>query len=105
MQVLSIEELFKQRVTNVVFMGMGEPLMNLGAVLPAQRTLNKVRANFRLLAVLFVYSCLARPAYLFCLQVDKFVARQEMTKLSDDYVLSTLLKICMQNRNYSLASV
>lgn len=78
MQVLSIEELFKQRVTNVVFMGMGEPLMNLGAVLPAQRTLNKVRANFRLLAFPFVYPFLSRPAYLFWLQVDKFVARQEL---------------------------
>lgn len=71
MQVLSIEELFKQRVTNVVFMGMGEPLMNLGAVLPAQRTLNKVRANFILLAFPFAYPFLARPAYLFWLQVDK----------------------------------
>jgi 23S rRNA (adenine2503-C2)-methyltransferase len=29
-----------RRITNVVFMGMGEPLSNLGAVVPAVRTLN-----------------------------------------------------------------
>jgi sulfatase maturation enzyme AslB (radical SAM superfamily) len=41
-QVLAIEELFKQRVTNVVFMGMGEPLLNIASVLAAHHVLNKV---------------------------------------------------------------
>lgn len=41
-QVLAIEELFQQRVTNVVFMGMGEPMLNLKAVLEAHQCLNKV---------------------------------------------------------------
>lgn len=41
-QVLAIEELFKQRVTNVVFMGMGEPMLNMKEVLEAHRCLNKV---------------------------------------------------------------
>lgn len=40
-QVLSIEEMFKHRVTNVVFMGMGEPMLNLKSVLEAHRCLNK----------------------------------------------------------------
>ncbi|CAN1798202.1 Probable dual-specificity RNA methyltransferase RlmN [Linum perenne] len=40
-QVLAIEEIFKHRVTNVVFMGMGEPMLNLKAVLGAHRCLNK----------------------------------------------------------------
>ncbi|KAG1371707.1 Ribosomal RNA large subunit methyltransferase RlmN/Cfr [Cocos nucifera] len=40
-QVLAIEELFRHRVTNVVFMGMGEPLLNLKSVLEAHRCLNK----------------------------------------------------------------
>ncbi|KAF5467309.1 hypothetical protein F2P56_017145 [Juglans regia] len=40
-QVLAIEELFKNRVTNVVFMGMGEPMLNLNSVLEAHRCLNK----------------------------------------------------------------
>ncbi|CAN1798198.1 Probable dual-specificity RNA methyltransferase RlmN, partial [Linum perenne] len=39
--VLAIEEIFKHRVTNVVFMGMGEPMLNLKAVLGAHRCLNK----------------------------------------------------------------
>ncbi|RWR86086.1 putative dual-specificity RNA methyltransferase RlmN [Cinnamomum micranthum f. kanehirae] len=40
-QVLAIEELFKHRVTNVVFMGMGEPMLNLNSVLEAHKCLNK----------------------------------------------------------------
>ncbi|KAJ8760311.1 hypothetical protein K2173_011864 [Erythroxylum novogranatense] len=40
-QVLAIEETFQHRVTNVVFMGMGEPMLNLKAVLEAHRCLNK----------------------------------------------------------------
>lgn len=41
-QVLAIEEIFKRRVTNVVFMGMGEPMLNLKMVLEAHHCLNKV---------------------------------------------------------------
>lgn len=40
-QVLAIEEEFGIRVTNVVFMGMGEPLLNLSAVIKAQQCLNQ----------------------------------------------------------------
>ncbi|KAK4431156.1 putative dual-specificity RNA methyltransferase RlmN [Sesamum alatum] len=40
-QVLAIEEIFKRRVTNVVFMGMGEPMLNLKEVLEAHSCLNK----------------------------------------------------------------
>ncbi|KAK4756068.1 hypothetical protein SAY87_009825 [Trapa incisa] len=40
-QVLAIEEIFKHRVTNVVFMGMGEPMLNMKSVLEAHRCLNK----------------------------------------------------------------
>ncbi|KAL8460242.1 hypothetical protein ACS0TY_031960 [Phlomoides rotata] len=40
-QGLAIEEVFKRRVTNVVFMGMGEPMLNLKEVLDAHRCLNK----------------------------------------------------------------
>ncbi|XP_031259596.1 uncharacterized protein LOC116117723 isoform X2 [Pistacia vera] len=42
-QVLAIEEIFKHRVTNVVFMGMGEPMLNLKSVLEAHRCLNKCK--------------------------------------------------------------
>ncbi|KAL6554619.1 hypothetical protein OROHE_007358 [Orobanche hederae] len=40
-QVLAIEEIFKRRVTNVVFMGMGEPMLNMKEVLEAHRCLNQ----------------------------------------------------------------
>lgn len=40
-QVLTVQEDFQQRVSNVVFMGMGEPLSNLEAVLGAVRSFNE----------------------------------------------------------------
>ncbi|MEM9215236.1 MAG: 23S rRNA (adenine(2503)-C(2))-methyltransferase RlmN [Cyanobacteria bacterium P01_F01_bin.150] len=40
-QVLTVQEGFKQRVSNIVFMGMGEPLLNMSNVLAAVRSLNK----------------------------------------------------------------
>jgi 23S rRNA (adenine2503-C2)-methyltransferase len=40
-QVLALEDLFGRRATNVVFMGMGEPLLNLKEVLRAHRCLNR----------------------------------------------------------------
>lgn len=40
-QVLALEELFAQRVSNIVFMGMGEPMLNLPSVLTAIRCLNR----------------------------------------------------------------
>ena len=40
-QVLALEDVFDRRATNVVMMGMGEPLMNLREVLRAHRCLNR----------------------------------------------------------------
>jgi adenine C2-methylase RlmN of 23S rRNA A2503 and tRNA A37 len=42
-QVLAVEQFFGERVSNIVFMGMGEPMLNLKNVLPAFRSINKVR--------------------------------------------------------------
>jgi 23S rRNA (adenine2503-C2)-methyltransferase len=39
-QVLSLQEIGKQRVTHVVFMGMGEPLLNFDNTIKAARILN-----------------------------------------------------------------
>ncbi|MFN6516910.1 MAG: 23S rRNA (adenine(2503)-C(2))-methyltransferase RlmN [Nostoc sp. CreGUA01] len=40
-QVLTVQEDFQQRVSNVVFMGMGEPLLNTENVLAALKSLNQ----------------------------------------------------------------
>src|SRR5919199_5768829 len=40
-QVLTVQEGFGQRVSNIVFMGMGEPLLNLDAVVGAVKSLNQ----------------------------------------------------------------
>ena len=40
-QVLTVQEDFGQRVSNVVFMGMGEPLLNLDAVISGVKSLNQ----------------------------------------------------------------
>jgi 23S rRNA (adenine2503-C2)-methyltransferase len=40
-QVLTVQEDFGQRVSNIVFMGMGEPLLNLDHLLGALRSLNQ----------------------------------------------------------------
>lgn len=40
-QVLTVQEDFQQRVSNLVFMGMGEPLLNLENVLAAVQCLNQ----------------------------------------------------------------
>lgn len=40
-QVLTVQEEFDQRVSNIVFMGMGEPLLNTDNVLSAVRSLNQ----------------------------------------------------------------
>ncbi|MBP0018472.1 MAG: 23S rRNA (adenine(2503)-C(2))-methyltransferase RlmN [Cyanobacteria bacterium SBLK] len=40
-QVLTVQEDFQRRVSNVVFMGMGEPLLNLDEVVASVRTLNE----------------------------------------------------------------
>ncbi|MDJ0717107.1 MAG: 23S rRNA (adenine(2503)-C(2))-methyltransferase RlmN [Prochloraceae cyanobacterium] len=40
-QVLTVQEDFQQRVSNVVFMGMGEPLLNIKEVVAAVKCLNE----------------------------------------------------------------
>ncbi|MDJ0727559.1 MAG: 23S rRNA (adenine(2503)-C(2))-methyltransferase RlmN [Prochloraceae cyanobacterium] len=40
-QVLTVQEDFQQRVSNVVFMGMGEPLLNINEVVGAVKSINE----------------------------------------------------------------
>lgn len=51
-QVLTVQEDFQRRVSNVVFMGMGEPLLNIDEVVAATRSLNQdVGIGQRLLTI------------------------------------------------------
>lgn len=51
-QVLTVQEDFQRRVSHVVFMGMGEPLLNLKAVVAAVNILNNdVRIGMRSLTI------------------------------------------------------
>ena len=40
-QVLTVQEIMGERVSNLVFMGMGEPLLNLDSLIAAVRVLNQ----------------------------------------------------------------
>ncbi len=40
-QVLTVQEMMGERVSNLVFMGMGEPLLNLDSLIAAMRVLNQ----------------------------------------------------------------
>ena len=52
--MLAVQQLFNKRVSNIVFMGMGEPLLNLPAVTRAHRCLNQVGDFFLLVLHLFM---------------------------------------------------
>jgi len=53
-QVLALEDIFKHRVKNVVFMGMGEPMLNMKSVLEAHQCLNKVSSDYDTHPFLFI---------------------------------------------------
>jgi 23S rRNA (adenine2503-C2)-methyltransferase len=51
-QYLLLQRLSQRRVGHVVFMGMGEPMLNLDALLPAMRILHKeIGLSYRHLTV------------------------------------------------------
>lgn len=71
-QVLAIEEIFKHRVTNVVFMGMGEPMLNLKSVLEAHQCLNKVLLLFYTCACQLPSSCSIPFIHFLCMSICVF---------------------------------
>nr|XP_016494948.1 PREDICTED: probable dual-specificity RNA methyltransferase RlmN [Nicotiana tabacum] len=91
-QVLAIEELFKQRVTNVVFMGMGEPMLNMKEVLEAHRCLNKVLLS-RISDLYFV-----SPLYI-SLHAPNQNLREKIVPSAKSYPLNAIMKDC---RDYFL---
>jgi 23S rRNA (adenine2503-C2)-methyltransferase len=105
-QVLTVQEDFQQRVSNVVFMGMGEPLLNTENVLAAVRSLNQdvgigarsitistvgLRGRIRELAQHHLQSTLAVS-----LHASNQVMREELIPSALHYPLRELLAECRE---------
>ncbi|ESQ52648.1 hypothetical protein EUTSA_v10016689mg [Eutrema salsugineum] len=109
-QVLAIEDVFKHRVTNVVFMGMGEPMLNLKSVLDAHRCMNKdieigqrmitistvgVPNTIKKLASHKLQSTLAVRCFLtFCLHAPNQSLREKIVPSAKAYPLEAIMKDC-----------
>ena len=105
-QVVSLEEHFGTRVTNVVFMGMGEPLLNVPNVLRAHDALNRevgigarhitistvgVRGSLERLAAARLQSTLAVS-----LHAPDQTLRESLIPSAKAYPLNDLLDDCEQ---------
>ncbi|OMO58999.1 Ribosomal RNA large subunit methyltransferase RlmN, partial [Corchorus capsularis] len=103
-QVLAIEDIFKHRVTNVVFMGMGEPMLNLKSVLDAHRCLNKdVQIGQRMITISTVgvpntIKRLASHKLQSTLAVSLHAPNQELREMivpsAKSYPLDAIMKDC-----------
>ncbi|GBG86576.1 hypothetical protein CBR_g41638 [Chara braunii] len=110
-QVLAVEELYRHRVSNVVFMGMGEPLLNLAAVVKAHRCLNKdigIGQRMMTISTVGVPNAIAKLAtYEFqstlavSLHAPNQELREKLVPSAKAYPLSALLDDC---RHYFLAT-
>jgi 23S rRNA (adenine2503-C2)-methyltransferase len=105
-QVLTVQEDFGERVSNVVFMGMGEPLLNLDEVIPAIYSLNKdVGIGQRCLTISTVGIPQKIPQFAeYDLQVtlavslhaSNQVVRGKLIPSADRYPLTDLLTDCRE---------
>ncbi|GFR39696.1 hypothetical protein Agub_g175, partial [Astrephomene gubernaculifera] len=83
-QVMSVQEAYGRRVSNVVFMGMGEPLLNLPSVLSAYHLLNQqlgIGGPFITISTVGVPNAIARLAKAPCkatLAVSLHAPNQEL---------------------------
>ncbi|KAK3029727.1 hypothetical protein RJ639_039136 [Escallonia herrerae] len=108
-QVMAIEEVFNHRVTNVVFMGMGEPMLNLKEVLGAHQCLNKdVQIGQRMITISTVgvpntIKRLAAHKLQSTLAVSLHAPNQKLRETivpsAKSYPLDAIMKDC---RNYFL---
>ncbi len=105
-QVLTVQEDFGRRVTNVVFMGMGEPLINLDEVVAAVNSLNQdVGIGARSLTI----STVGLPGkirelaqhklqvtFAISLHASNQKLREQLIPSAKHYPLSTLLEECRE---------
>ncbi|MDX2099210.1 MAG: 23S rRNA (adenine(2503)-C(2))-methyltransferase RlmN [Leptolyngbyaceae cyanobacterium bins.59] len=105
-QVLTVQEDFQERVSNIVFMGMGEPLLNTENVLEAVRSLNQdigigqrsitlstvgIPGHIRRLAQHHLQITLAVS-----LHASNQALREELIPTAQHYPLESLLKECQE---------
>ncbi|MBE9060022.1 23S rRNA (adenine(2503)-C(2))-methyltransferase RlmN [cf. Phormidesmis sp. LEGE 11477] len=103
-QVLTVQADFQRRVSNIVFMGMGEPLLNTEAVVGAVRSLNQdIGIGQRMITV----STVGIPGHIrrlaeqqmqitlaVSLHASNQVLRTQLIPSAEKYPLSTLLDEC-----------
>ena len=105
-QVLTVQEDFGQRVSNVVFMGMGEPLLNLDAVVAAVKSINQdIGIGMRSLTISSVgirdrIRQLAQhqlqATFAVSLHAPNQQLRQKLIPSAKQYPLETLLAECRE---------
>ena len=103
-QVLALEDLFDRRATNVVFMGMGEPLLNLREVLRAHRCLNRdvgIGGRYFTISTVGVPNTLSKLAahrlqatLAVSLHAPNQILREKLVPSAKAYPLEALLKDC-----------
>lgn len=105
-QVLTVQEDFGSRVSNVVFMGMGEPLLNLDAVLAAVKSLNQdVGIGMRSLTIstvgirdriLQLAECKLQLTFAVSLHASNQQLREKLIPSAKAYPLEALLEDCRE---------
>ncbi|PSC68805.1 ribosomal RNA large subunit methyltransferase N [Micractinium conductrix] len=105
-QVLTVQEAFGQRVSNIVFMGMGEPLLNLPSVLRAHDILNKeigIGARHITISTVGVPNAIRRMARLkmqstlaVSIHAPNQAIREEIVPSARPYPLQALMADCQE---------
>ncbi len=105
-QVLTVQEDFQRRVTNVVFMGMGEPLLNTDNVLAAVRCLNQdvgIGNRFITISTVGIPGHIARLAnhqlkatLAVSLHASNQAVREQLIPSAHPYPLEDLLDECRE---------
>jgi 23S rRNA (adenine2503-C2)-methyltransferase len=88
-QVLTVQEEFGRRVSNIVFMGMGEPLLNLENVLGAVRSINQDIGIGQRLMTIELQVTLAVS-----LHASNQLVRESLIPSARKYPISALLDEC-----------
>lgn len=112
-QVLSIQNCFpEEKITNLVFMGMGEPMANLKALLPALEILHGVKAcGFSKRRITVSTAGLVPKMYEFIehstvklavsLHAPNDKLRSELMPINERYPLKELKKFCLDYKERS----